>query len=229
MPVFKDEKTNKWYAMVRYTDWQGERRVRQVFDETTPRSYNGRRNTSAAFKWIAETVNDLSGGNKLRRGRIDMAPEDVQLILETIAGGLGRDIAGAMNTYSNVKEISEGGSAEKLFRQMPVVKSFVREYPESTSRYYEAVDAYNADKAEFKKTTEMKRRRDMGREKPYLRHGGVDELIGRVNELRHLERGEVKVGRKWVERKNPVTEERKRRFHDQRLAAQARVLKILGR
>ncbi len=26
MPVFKDEKTNKWYAMVRFTDWQGQRR-----------------------------------------------------------------------------------------------------------------------------------------------------------------------------------------------------------
>ena len=26
MPVFKDEKTNKWYAMVRFTDWQGQRK-----------------------------------------------------------------------------------------------------------------------------------------------------------------------------------------------------------
>ena len=26
MSVFKDEKTNKWYAMVRFTDWQGRRK-----------------------------------------------------------------------------------------------------------------------------------------------------------------------------------------------------------
>jgi hypothetical protein len=26
MSVFKDEKTNKWYAMVRFTDWQGQRK-----------------------------------------------------------------------------------------------------------------------------------------------------------------------------------------------------------
>ena len=26
MSVFKDEKTNKWYVMVRFTDWQGQRK-----------------------------------------------------------------------------------------------------------------------------------------------------------------------------------------------------------
>ena len=158
-----------------------------------------------------------------------MAPEDVQLIVETLAGGLGRDITGAINTYSNVKEVAQGGSSERLFGKMPVVKSLVREYPDSTSRYYDALEDYERDKAEFKKTT-PERRKEMKSEKPYLFTGKslLDGQIERIKELTHLERGEVKVGQKWVEPKTPRTEEQKEKYRKLRLEMQARILKRLG-
>ena len=213
------------------TDWQGERRVKQVIDKTVPQSYNARHGTSEVFKWIAETVNDLSMGNQHRKGVVDMAPEDVQLIVETLAGGLGRDITGAINTFSNVKEIAKGGSSERLFGRMPVVKSLVREYPDSTSRYFDALDEYNADKAEFKKTTELGRRAELKKAHPYLtaQKGRVDSLIEQVQELTHRERGEVKVGQKWVPAKVEPSEERKEAFRKRRLRLQAEVLRILGK
>ena len=213
------------------TDWQGERRVKQLMDKTVPQSYNARHGTSDVFKWIAETVNDISGGNQYRKGVVDMAPEDVQLIVETLAGGLGRDITGAINTFSNVKEVAKGGSSERLFGRMPVVKSLVREYPDSTSRYFDALDEYNADKAEFKKTTELGRRAEMKKEHPYLtaKKGRVDALIEQVQELTHRERGEVKVGQKWVPMKTELPEARKEAFRKRRLRLQAEVLRILGK
>ena len=213
------------------TDWKGEPRVRQSFSKTAPKSYNGKNNTHPAFKWIAETMNNLTTGNSLRKGWVDMAPEDVQLIVETLAGGLGRDFTGALNTYSNVKSVASGGSSDRMFSQMPVVKSLFREYPESTSRYYAALEEYDADKAEFKGTKELGRRAELKRAHPYLtaKKGRVDTLIEQVQELTHRERGEVKVGQKWVPMKTELPEARKEAFRKRRLRLQAEVLRILGK
>ena len=45
----------------------------------------------------------------------------------------------------------------------------------------------------------------------------------------HLERGEVKSGRKWVEPKTPRTEEQKAEWRKRRLALQAKILSRLGK
>lgn len=222
-------------------DYKGDERRAKEFDKTTPASSNGKRNTPWVYKKIAQGINTipvLSGGNENRKGRLDFAPEDIQLIVEFLGAGPARDIGNAVSTVQNVAELAKGGSPERTLSQVPFVRRVVKEYPENTTRYYNAIDSYERDKAEFNRTTDLKRRAEFGRAHPQVRpmvvdgkvqsKSRVDALNDRVKELMHLERGEIKNGRKWVERKMPITEAQKKSYHDRRLELQAKVLDILG-
>ena len=222
-------------------DYKGDERRAKEFDKTTPASSNGKRNTPLVYKMLAQGINAipvLSGGNENRKGRLDFAPEDIQLIVEFLGAGPARDIGNAISTGQNVVELARGGSPERTLSQVPFVRRVVKEYPENTTRYYNAIDSYERDKAEFNRTTDLKRRAEFGRAHPQVRpmvvdgkvqsKSRVDALNDRVKELMHLERGEIKNGRKWVERKTPITEAQKKSYHDRRLELQAKVLDILG-
>lgn len=222
-------------------DYKGDERRAKEFDKTTPASSNGKRNTPLVYKMLAQGINAipvLSGGNENRKGRLDFAPEDIQLIVEFLGAGPARDIGNAVSTVQNVAELAKGGSPERTLSQVPFVRRVVKEYPENTTRYYNAIDSYERDKAEFNRTTDLKRRAEFGRAHPQVRpmvvdgkvqsKSRVDALNDRVKELMHLERGEIKNGRKWVERKTPITETQKKSYHDRRLELQAKVLDILG-
>ena len=212
-------------------DYKGADRKRRTFDKTQPVSHNGKPNTPWSYKAFAEAVNALTDGNSLRKGKIDIAPEDAQLVWEFIWGGLGRDIGNLFSTGQNIYHAVKGGNTDRLLTDAPIARRLVREYPESTGRYYDALDEYNADKAEFKKTTELGRRAELKKAHPYLtaQKGRVDALIEQVQELTHRERGEVKVGQKWVPMKTELPEERKEAFRKRRLRLQAEVLRILGK
>lgn len=213
-------------------DYKGDERKARVFDKTMPLSSNGKRNTPVPYKLLAQGINaipGLSGGNENRKGRLDIAPEDLQLIVEFLAGGVGRDLGNVVSTVQNAKEIVTGGSPERTLSQTPLARTLVNEYPENTSRYFDALDAYERDKAEFKKTTDIERRREMKKEKPYLFTGKslLDGQIDKVKELTHLERGEVKSGNKWVEPKTPRSEAQKEKYRELRLKLQATILRQL--
>ena len=210
-------------------NYKGEEFRRKSFDKTTPASSNGKRSTASGYKMLAKGVNYLTGGNELRKGLADFAPEDYQLVLEFLGGAPMRDINNVASSVNNAVQLAAGGTPERTLSQIPFVRRVVREYPESTSRYYDALEDYERDKAEFKKTT-PERRREMKSEKPYLFMGKslLDGQIERIKELTHLERGEVKVGQKWMEPKTPRTEEQKEKYRKLRLEMQARVLKRLG-
>lgn len=212
-------------------DYKGEERLRRSFDKNAPVSWNGRRNTSEAYKKTAQMLNWLTGGNSLRKGKIDIAPEDAQLVWEFIWGGLGRDISNFASTLQNVSQTAAGGKPERLLQDIPLGRRLVREYPESTRRYYDALDEYERDKTEYRKTTEMRRKAALRRARPYLTQSGngrVDVLVGEIKNLQHLERGEVQMGKKWIEPKTPSSEAQKEMYRERRLRLQAQVLRILG-
>lgn len=212
-------------------DYKGEERLRRSFDKNAPVSWNGKRNTSEAYKKTAQMLNWLTGGNSLRKGVVDIAPEDAQLVVEFLGGGLLRDISNVASTAQNVSVAAAGGKPERLLQDIPLGRRLVREYPESTRRYYDALDEYERDKTEYRKTTEMKRKAALRRARPYLTQSGngrVDVLVGEIKNLQHLERGEVLVGQKWVEPKTPRSEAQKEKYRERRLRLQAQVLKILG-
>ena len=211
-------------------DYKGDNRLRKKFDDTMPDSSNGKRNTPGIYKSIAWALNYITGGNENRIGKFDPAPENVQLFVEFIGGAPLRDINNVASSVKNAAQWASGGTPEKTLSQIPFVRRVVREYPDVTGRYYDAIEMYERDKAEYKKAIRLEDRRELRKDKPYLSvsNTNLDKLIQRVKDLIHLERGEVKRGRKWVEPKVDRSEEQKDKYRRQRLKLQATILRRLG-
>ena len=211
-------------------DYKGDNRLRRKFDATMPASSNGKRSTPDVYKSIAQVINSLTGGNENRIGKLDIAPEDLQLIIEFLGGAPMRDINNVVSSVKNVGELASGGAPDKTLSQMPFVRRVVREYPDVTGRYYDAIEMYERDKMEYKKTTRLDERRELRKSKPYLSTANtqLDKMIEQVKELTHLENGEVKRGRKWVAPKIERSEAQKNAYRKRRLRLQAAVLKRLG-
>ena len=211
-------------------DYKGDNRLRRKFDNTMPASSNGKRSTPDVYKSIAQVINSLTGGNENRIGKLDIAPEDLQLITEFLGGAPMRDINNVVSSVKNVGELASGGAPDKTLSQMPFVRRVVREYPDVTGRYYDAIEMYERDKMEYKKTTRLDERRELRKSKPYLSTANtqLDKMIEQVKELTHLENGEVKRGRKWVAPKIERSEAQKNAYRKRRLRLQAAVLKRLG-
>ena len=55
-------------------------------------------------KWIAQQVNEATGGNEVKPGALDFSPEALDLFIDTVTGGMGRFIADAFATpYTALK------------------------------------------------------------------------------------------------------------------------------
>ena len=210
-------------------DYRGQDRLKKSFDKTAPQSWNGKERTPEAYKLIAQGLNALTGGNEFRKGWVDSAPEDWQLLTETVFGGVLTDLNNVVKAGGHAVDIARGKPAAQIARDIPFVRDTFTNLPENSNRYYAALEDYERDKAEFKKTT-PERRKEMKSEKPYLFTGKstLDGQIERVKEYMHRERGEVKAGRRWVEPKTSVSDEAKEAWRKKRLALQARILERLG-
>ena len=211
-------------------DYRGQDRVRKSFDKYAPESWNGKDSTPWAYKAIAKALNAMTGGSEHRKGLLDTAPENWKLLAESVFGGVLTDLNNVVKGAEHVVDSVRGKPAAQIARDVPFVRDTFTNMPDNSSRFYSALDAYNADKAEFKKS-DPARHREMRENKPYLvlGKGSVDNLIERIEEERHMENGEVKRGRSWVEPKIPRPDEFKESHRKRRLELQARVLKLLGK
>lgn len=209
-------------------DYKGDWRTAKSYDQDKPLSSNGKRNTAEAYKIAAQSLNWLTGGNENRKGMIDVAPEDLQLVVEFLGGGIGRDIHNVAATAKNVAQIAAGETPERTLSQAPLLRTLLREYPESTARYYDAIDEYERDKYEIKKAKTAKEIMAVAKGKPYLSRGKtpLDERIERVKELMHLERGERKIRNRWVKVES-VSDAQRETYRKMRLKLQAAILNAL--
>jgi hypothetical protein len=58
-----------------------------IFDKTpSPDSQRYWKSVGASSKWVAEQLNSLTGGSKIRPGTIDISPETLDLIVDTVGG-----------------------------------------------------------------------------------------------------------------------------------------------
>jgi len=55
-----------------------------------PESELGRKGATQMSSWIAKELNKLTGGSELRNGVIDINPDKIDFVLETLSGGAGR-------------------------------------------------------------------------------------------------------------------------------------------
>lgn len=228
-------------------DYAGRPIYRPKYNESLPDSSNGRKSTQAQYKWAAETVNELTGGNKGRKGSVDIAPETVKLISESLGKNVGKDIGNAIDVGWN---LLTGNFGELDSRRAPFVRDVVRKTEGNDNRYFEAVRRFNADKLDLQTRDKARNWKDGERRAyyeahPHLRKNGgtstrVERLINGhtdgdtyvpgINDLRRMEGGErrVKTAAGWKWRAYDWPAEKVEEFKRKRLEKQAKVLAIMG-
>ena len=228
-------------------DYAGRPIYRPKYNESLPDSSNGRKSTQAQYKWAAETVNELTGGNKGRKGSVDIAPETVKLISESLGKNVGKDIGNAIDVGWN---LLTGNFGELDSRRSPFIRDVVRKTEGNDNRYFDAVRRFNADKLDLQTRDKARNWKDGERRAyyeahPHLRKNGgtstrVERLINGhtdgdthvpgINDLRRMEGGErrVKTAAGWKWRAYDWPAEKVEEFKRKRLEKQAKVLAIMG-
>lgn len=101
------------------------RRPQSPFGTPNPEYQMGFRSTSAPAKWLAETLNDETGGNEVRPGFINMNPAMFDFGVTSVLGGAGRT---ALQTVS--LPLKAGGDDEIEAREVPFANIFLSAKPE---------------------------------------------------------------------------------------------------
>lgn len=120
------------------------RKDQNQFGPAHPEYQMGFRSTSAPAKWLAEALNDTTGGNEVRPGFININPAFFDFTVSSILGGAGR-------TYLQITSapLKALGDDEIQAREIPFANIFVGARPEyqTERKYFEAVgDVELADK-----------------------------------------------------------------------------------
>lgn len=130
-------------------DFKGDRRLRKNYSDHLPDSWNGRINTPDVYKWISQGLNAISGGSRFRKGAFDTSPENWQLLAETVLGGALADLNRAVSTVNDARLAALGAKPEQVLRDVPFVRDTLTNLPDVSSRYYDALSDYEADRTEY--------------------------------------------------------------------------------
>jgi hypothetical protein len=98
----------------------------QYSSRTTPNSYLHWSNTSGIAKWTTETINDLTGGDDVESGLIDMSPDVLEHWFQYITGGTGRFVQRTIETPFNIYDYIKGDFRGEITAAIPFARKIVR-------------------------------------------------------------------------------------------------------
>jgi hypothetical protein len=121
------------------------------------------RSTGGVFKWMAETMNSVTGGDHYESGIIDVYPDTLEALFEFAVGGTGKTIERSVTTASKV--LLEGPS-EVGIDDVPIIRRFLTTSPEWLLRsdYYDAIrdiDMQNERLDHYKEIKNFEYRREL--------------------------------------------------------------------
>ena len=89
-------------------------------------------------KWIAKTLNELTGGDEVRPGKIDVSPEAIDLAIDTVTGGVGKFVS---NLISTPIKYAKGEDVETY--EIPFLRRVYGKAGKQvlTQEYYENMDS----------------------------------------------------------------------------------------
>jgi hypothetical protein len=130
-------------------DWTGRKLHpdQNSFDVPKPMSQMYFNSVREPSKWIAQELNELTGGNEVRPGSIDISPAAIDLVIDTFTGGAGKFLS---DTLSTPIKALEGDDLESY--EVPLVRK-VYGLPgmgDLTSEYYDHADAVRLAENEYK-------------------------------------------------------------------------------
>jgi hypothetical protein len=88
------------------------------FDTRRAASSMGRESTEEVWKWLATTLNTMSGGQDTVSGKVDFQPEAYRYVVESLLGGPYR-------TAKDVTKFATGESKDTGAAAIPLVRGFV--------------------------------------------------------------------------------------------------------
>jgi len=131
------------------SDWSGQplRPASNPFGVDTPNSQKYWNSVRAPSKWITDTLNELTGGNEVRPGAIDISPEAIDLLIDTFTGGAGKFVSDIVSTPLKLIQDEDIESYE-----VPVLRKVYGRPGKGgvTSDYYENTEKVRLAEKEFK-------------------------------------------------------------------------------
>jgi hypothetical protein len=105
------------------------------YDSRIARSTLGRTSTGEVWKWIAKSLNDVSGGVGNSAGFIDFQPEQYRYLFEAYAGGPYR-------IAKDITKIGDPNSSDTGLAKVPLIRGFVGKGSEYVpmNEYYKHTD-----------------------------------------------------------------------------------------
>lgn len=202
-------------------DYKGENRLKRNFNDNAPDSWNGRENTPEIYKWIAQSLNAISGGDQYEKGAFDTSPENWKLAAETVLGGIMTDLNRLISTGENAyKWIREGEKPEKTLREIPFVRDTISQAPDISNKYYEMMGmqesaAYKLKKMENDDAVSAEAYDAFEAKHPW---GSDEELKDLKQEIKELTEDE----------RSAETTKESREIHDEKLQAMANFVKRMN-
>jgi len=136
-------------------DWAGRplRPEGNPFDVDAPESQQYWNSVREPSRWVAEKLNELTGGNEFRSGTVDINPEMIDLIIDNVTGGAGRFIA---DTVSTPIKALKGDEIETY--EIPLLRKLYGQPGLGTlyQEYYRNADAVRITEKEAKHYIETK-------------------------------------------------------------------------
>lgn len=123
------------------------RRPQSPFGVPNPEYQMGFKSTSAPAKWLAEMMNNETGGNEVRPGFVNVNPAFFDFAVSSIAGGAGRTY---LQFLSGPMKSAQGEDIKA--KEVPFLNIFLGAKPEyqTEKKYFEAVRAVETAKNELK-------------------------------------------------------------------------------
>jgi len=166
------------------------------FSVPKPEAQMGFKSTSVPAKWLAELLGNMTGGNEIRPGFLNINPAILDFAITSITGGAGRTYLQAFNL-----PIKAAVGEDIQAREVPFVNIFASAKPENqtTGKFYENLRRIKLAEAElnnYRGNAEMTReiREDYGVE---LKNIKAAKLISTMIEnLNKKERAATENGNK---------------------------------
>jgi len=186
------------------------RREQMPFAVPKPEYQLGFRSTSAPAQWLAEFLNDVTGGNEVRPGFVNVNPSAFDFAITSVTGGAGRTYLQAINLPIKIAQDEEIQS-----REVPFWNIFMSARPEAATerKYFENIRKTELAMEELKTYRGEPERSRQIRED----HGGDLRMVGRAKatstmlaNIRKRERLLDKIDPQNEREQRKVLEERKR-------------------
>ena len=150
-----------------------------------PDSERAWKGTSPIFKKLAQTLNDMTGGDAYKGGWADISPETFSMLWDTGTGGMGRFVGNVVSLPFSAME----GEVES--RKIPFLRQVYGEWNDRaiSSRYYEAMDRAEIAHMRFKNAESLTERKRLYQEpdhKLYLQSRESEKRIKAMRKRQQL-------------------------------------------